>query len=163
MSNYDPPQQTNNRTGRRLACGLTLPSQIMEGAPFSNNWAPLLVAAAGNGDVEAIRELLAKGADVDAHEGRGWTALKAAALRGNVSSIKVLVANGADVDAGIEDGITALIVAAEYRQESAIKTLLDMGADVDAPPAGWRHRSHDGGGAWNGVGNGGDAGQGRRR
>ena len=59
-----------------------------------------VIAAARAGDVAAVRALVADGADVDARQGDGATALHWAAHRGDHALAEVLIAAGADVDAG---------------------------------------------------------------
>ena len=67
-----------------------------------------LISAAINGDIKKVRELIENGADVDAKNNDGKTALHKAALRGNVDVVKVLIENRADVVAKDECGKTAL-------------------------------------------------------
>ncbi len=58
-----------------------------------------LIAAVKKSDVEAVKSLIAKGANVNARSNYGATALHFAADRGNLEVIKVLVEAGADVNA----------------------------------------------------------------
>jgi hypothetical protein len=55
--------------------------------------------AAKRGDAECLRELLAKGADVDARDERGYTPLMWAALMGKAEAAALLASRGADLDA----------------------------------------------------------------
>ena len=57
-----------------------------------------LIEAAGRGDVEAVRRLLRAGADVNAQDDEGWTALIAAAQKGLAPVVELLLEEGADVD-----------------------------------------------------------------
>jgi outer membrane protein assembly factor BamB len=57
-----------------------------------------LLAAARKGDAEAVKRLLAKGADVNAKNAYGATALSFAADAGHVAVIKVLLQHKADVN-----------------------------------------------------------------
>ena len=54
--------------------------------------------AARTGDAAAVKELLAKGVDVNARFRYGQTALFKAAERGHAEVVKILLANGADVN-----------------------------------------------------------------
>src|SRR5262245_18445811 len=54
-----------------------------------------LIAAAKKGDVEAVKSLIAKGANVNTRTNYGATALHFAADRGHLEVIKVLVEAGA--------------------------------------------------------------------
>jgi len=92
---------------------------------------PLLVAA-DEGDVEMVRTLLDKGADLEVRARRGGeTVLMIAAARGYVDVAKILVENGADVYATSGAGLTALMVAARARQAQMVRYLLDKGADAN--------------------------------
>ena len=57
-----------------------------------------LIQAAQNGDIDLARELLAKGADVDAKTRYGATPLFFACDKGNVALAKLLLEKGADVN-----------------------------------------------------------------
>ena len=77
--------------------------------------------------------LLAKGADIDAHEKKGYTALIWAALKGHTKAVQALLDVGADVNAqGTYDRMTALIWAAHEGHTEVVKALLPKGADIDA-------------------------------
>ena len=58
-----------------------------------------LIAAARKSNVEAVKALLAKGADVNAKTEYGATPLFFACDRGNVEVVKLLLAAGADIEA----------------------------------------------------------------
>jgi outer membrane protein assembly factor BamB len=55
-----------------------------------------LLDAAGKGDAAAVASLLARGADVDADNGRGATPLYVAAEQGQLEVVKILLDHGAD-------------------------------------------------------------------
>lgn len=65
-----------------------------------------LVEAAGKGNVQAVRTLLSDGADVNAKNTFGTTALMAAADRGDLEVVKAILAAGADVNAKNHYGLT---------------------------------------------------------
>jgi uncharacterized protein len=91
-----------------------------------------LMTASRTGKVEAVRALLAHGADVNAKEAkRGQTALMWAAAEGNVEVIEALLAAGADIHARLDSGFTALLFAAREGQQGAVKALLAAGAAVN--------------------------------
>ena len=87
----------------------------------SNGSMPLFIAA-GEGRSDVVRYLLAEGADVNAREQLGDTALTEAAYYGHVALVKELLAHGADVNAIGNDG-TALDIALN-RNNSAVADLL---------------------------------------
>ena len=61
--------------------------------------------------------LLAKGADVNAKNQDGWTALMCASLDGHKEVVELLLAKRADVNAKANDGFTALIMASQNRPQ----------------------------------------------
>lgn len=85
------------------------------------------------GDSAAVRLLLKQGADVNAAQADGMTALHWAASRGDVSMTKMLVFAGARVDAFTRNGnYTPLHLAARSGRSGAASALLAAGADVKA-------------------------------
>lgn len=90
---------------------------------------------AKSGDVAALRQLLANGADVNARDERGWPALAYAVYnielkRGNVKAVQALIAAGADIEAAIAYGVRPLMLAAGYGVAEVVATLLNAGADA---------------------------------
>ena len=81
-----------------------------------------LYLAAGEGRLEVIRYLLDQGADVNAREKLGGTALTEAVFNGQLAAVKELLLRGAEVNA-IADGGTALDIAIS-RNHTAIADLL---------------------------------------
>jgi ankyrin repeat protein len=58
----------------------------------------ILEGAIGRGDVEAVREQLRSGADVNSRNRYGQTALMLAAHGGNREMVEILIASGADLN-----------------------------------------------------------------
>ncbi len=87
----------------------------------SNGSMPLFIAA-GEGRSDVVRYLLAEGADVNARERFGDTALTEAAYYGHLPLIKELLSHGADINAIGSDG-TALDIALK-RNNLAVTDLL---------------------------------------
>ena len=89
-------------------------------------------AAARRGNIEFIRLLLDKGADVNAQGGCFGNALQAAAHCGKIEVIQLLLDERADVN--IQGGMfgTVLQAAAHGGNIEVIQRLLDKGADINA-------------------------------
>ncbi|MDZ7779724.1 MAG: ankyrin repeat domain-containing protein [Gemmatimonadota bacterium] len=87
--------------------------------------------AAMRGDVETVVSLLQSGADVNASQGDGMTAMHWAAERDDVEMAEVLRAAGAALNATTRiGGYVPLHVAAREGNEAMVRWLLDAGADV---------------------------------
>jgi len=94
---------------------------------------PLLYAAAV-GSVDAMKYLLDKGADVNAQNGFGSTALMISAT--DLGKVRLLVEHGADLNRASKQGRTALFIAAMSDQSSEIvRYLVAKGADLKAKDA----------------------------
>ena len=94
-------------------------------------WTPLHAAVA-EGDLEALKALLAAGADPNAEaldDGIPLgTSLHLAAENGNLEFVRVLLAAGADLDARDGDGATPLHLAAAHGHPELVQALLAAGA-----------------------------------
>jgi uncharacterized protein len=82
-----------------------------------------LHSAAAAGDLTIARALLEHGADPDARQARGFTALMAAAQQGNEALARLLLGHGADPGASADDGRAAADFADE-RNHHALAALL---------------------------------------
>ncbi|GAB1232014.1 hypothetical protein UT4_04800 [Ferrigenium sp. UT4] len=97
-----------------------------------------LIKAVRTGDTEAVRRLLAGGADANAADAEGATALMHAAYRGDIGMVQLLLAAGADVNATDPAGWTALMKSC-YNGEldrgfaDVAQVLIDAGANIEAP------------------------------
>jgi ankyrin repeat protein len=87
-----------------------------------------LLSRAELGDVNSIKSLLERGADVHARDKHGETALMKAARLGNYPVVKLLIEFGADVHAIDAKGGTALGYASKFGQEEVADLLKTHGA-----------------------------------
>ncbi len=89
--------------------------------------------AAMRRDVDAVRGLIDRGADLDAAHGDGMTALHWAAQHGEVEIAALLLNGGADIEARTRlGGHTPLHVASRSARAGAVTALLAAGADATA-------------------------------
>jgi len=89
-----------------------------------------LVSAARDNDEQAVRTLIADGADVDEAAADGSTALLWAAYHTNVGMAHALLAAGAVADEPNQYGITPLLQAGRAGDAALIDALLKAGADA---------------------------------
>lgn len=82
-------------------------------------------------NIDDIRELISRGADVNMKDQQGWTALMWASGKGDKEVVEVLISNGADVNLKGKTDMTALMYAALYGQKEIIAMLINSGAKVD--------------------------------
>ena len=86
---------------------------------------PELRAAVESDDVKAVNTLIEAGADPNAKNDAGNTALHAAAYRGAVRAIRALLAAGADRNARNAYGATAPDIAIREGRDDAADALRD--------------------------------------
>lgn len=87
--------------------------------------------AAHVGDVQAIRQLVAKGADLNARDAAGRTPAHVAAFASNDDALRALAEAGADMNA-LEDGVyDVLTIAAVANDPQMVSLALDLGNRPD--------------------------------
>jgi ankyrin repeat protein len=112
------------------AVGALLAIALLSGATPPD--APVLDATK-RGDVAAVRSLLKSGADPNAAQGDGLTALHVAAGEGNLQIVELLIEAGATVDARTNIGAyTPLHLASQSAHIAIVRELLEAGADPRA-------------------------------
>jgi ankyrin repeat protein len=102
-----------------------------------------LMLAAGRGDAAMVAALVAAGADVNAADERGFTALYYGSYnpdedRGYPDVVQALVDAGADKEAKIGYGVRPLMYAAGNGEAGVVEVLLRAGADPLARNDGGR-------------------------
>ena len=85
--------------------------------------------AAYTGNIEAVKQHLAAGTDVNAKASRGWTPLHSVATK---EIAELLIAKGADVNAKDKIGGTPLHLAAHSGQKEIVELLIANGANMNA-------------------------------
>ena len=88
--------------------------------------------AAAGGDIEAVKDFLAAGTDVNTKDGWEWTPLHNAAWWGHKEIVELLLANGAGVNAKNNVGWTPLHMAAINGHNEIVGLLVAGGADVNS-------------------------------
>ncbi|OEJ15271.1 hypothetical protein BFL38_13275 [Brachyspira hampsonii] len=72
-----------------------------------------LLEASKNNDLETLKSLIEKGADVNAKDNDNWTALMLASDNGHLEVVKYLLDKGADVNAADNNGWTPFFFAGD--------------------------------------------------
>ena len=90
---------------------------------------PTAHRAAAAGDIDGLKAALAAGADANARDGRGWTALMHAANKGYTLLVPPLLKAGADPNLRAADGATALFIAALHGHSGIVALLVKAGAN----------------------------------
>ena len=125
-----------------VGCG---ESQQSATAPEPNSEPPTtevsdisLIVAAEDGNIEAVKQNLAEGVDVNTRSYIGESPLHGAATFGHKEIVELLIAKGADVNAkgGIIDGTTPLHKSASNGHWEVAEVLIAKGADVNAKVKG---------------------------
>ncbi|MDQ7055680.1 MAG: ankyrin repeat domain-containing protein [Persephonella sp.] len=89
-----------------------------------------LFEAIQEGDEQKVKELIEKGADVNARDKNNYTPLLRAVSRGNLKIVKILVEYGADINAKEKFfGYTPIHIAAMKGYTDVLIFLLKKGAD----------------------------------
>ena len=83
------------------------------------------------GHLGISQKIIAAGADLNAKDASGNTALMGVCFKGYVEVAKLLIDEGADVNVQNFNGATALIYAATFNQKELVELLLERGANPD--------------------------------
>ena len=91
-----------------------------------------LLDAAENGNIEAARQAIADGADVDTLDKRGRAPIQNALHSNNIEAVKLLIDNGANLNAKAPNSWTPLYEAVLIGHMETVKLLIENGANVNA-------------------------------
>jgi len=83
--------------------------------------------ATATGNIEAVKQHLAAGTDVNTKNSMGWTPLHNAAVVGQKETVKLLITRGANVNAKDKDGVTPLDAATGLKQTETASILRKHG------------------------------------
>ena len=89
--------------------------------------------AAQAGDIDGLKAALTAGAEVNAPDAQGWTALMHAVNKGYPLLIAPLLSAGTNPDVRAPDGATALFIAALHGHSEIVAQLMRAGADASIP------------------------------
>ena len=92
--------------------------------------------AAWDGDINAVKQYLTAGMDVDAKDADGETPLMNAACVGHKEIVELLIEKRADVNAKSSFGTTPLHEAGYGKETEVAELLIAKGADVNAKDGG---------------------------
>jgi len=108
------------------------PTTLLAQQRSADTSASALHWAAYRNDLDAVKRLLAEGADPNAVNRFGVTPLHEAATIGNAAMLEALLDAGGDANAAFGEGETVLMTAARAGDTASVKTLLAHGGKPDA-------------------------------
>ena len=103
------------------------------------SWTPLTLAIEMN--FEAVKLLIANGANIDLCNGFGISPLSIAVYRNKLDVVKFLVQNGASININDGDGRTPFQNAVVEEHMEIITYLMENGADIQRRTNYFRHNS----------------------
>ncbi|KAL9038527.1 MAG: hypothetical protein Q9180_003079 [Flavoplaca navasiana] len=87
--------------------------------------------AVENDDLDCLRILAERSANLDARDGSGMTPLHVATSCGRVSCMQYLLSKGVNIEARDNNSYSPLLTAAKHGQDAALVLLLQKGVEVD--------------------------------
>jgi len=115
-------------------CGLAIGGVLTctSGMVYASDTADqALMVVAQVGKVDAVKRLLAEGANIETTDQHGRSVLDVATAFGQADVVKMLLAAGANANAGTGNRTRALHIAAASGKADIVKALLAAGARVD--------------------------------
>ncbi len=106
-------------------------SPVDYSSPTAKKW-PLMVDALNSGNVDAVKQLIEEGVNVNLLRD-GVTPLMIAASKGHTAVAEVIIQAGVNINERSDDGGTALHMAASDQTDTAVvELLLQSGIDIEA-------------------------------
>ncbi|XP_055588849.1 kinase D-interacting substrate of 220 kDa B isoform X2 [Uranotaenia lowii] len=96
------------------------------------NGTTVLMLACGRGATNFVKELIARGADVQAQDLDNWSPLLFAAKAGHIDIVEILLDNGAEIEHRDMGGWTALMWSSYKGHTAIVSLLIQREADVQA-------------------------------
>jgi hypothetical protein len=136
---YSPPETKEPAPARSFSpptrSGAS--SESLEGGPryavpYDETLGRQLLVSIERGRHYDVLELLGRGADPNAKDPDGRTALMYAAINGQTDTMEVLIEKGAEINAKDRAGNTPLHCAAMFGDPNAVQLLINKGADLNA-------------------------------
>ena len=90
-----------------------------------------LFLAAEQGQIAEVKQLLKRGAIVDARDNCQWTPFMRAAQKGHLDVVKVLLAAGGDINSVDKDGSNALMAVIINNQVKVMDYLLEQKIEIN--------------------------------
>ncbi len=110
-----------------------LPEGLVYQERKSDKFTEDFILAAGEGQIDKVREAIKYGVNINAIDSEGNTALCFASYWGKLDVVKILLENNADLEMRSEQtGLTALLEAAHFGQFEIVKFLTESGANLNA-------------------------------
>ncbi len=89
------------------------------------------IRAAITGSAEEVLTLISKGANIEAVDEEGYTALMIAALYDHKKTVEVLLDKGAKIDVANKNGGTVITIASSYYHDEIFKTIQKHQAEIE--------------------------------
>lgn len=132
MASRNSSQQTPNLSPTAPGAQATTPSQFDPQVVAMTPLDARLHANAKVDNVEEINKAIAEGANIDATDANGKTALHLAVAGGKYDAAMALLEAGADLEARDRSGRTPLMWSVESRNVKLVLNLIERGASLDA-------------------------------
>jgi uncharacterized protein len=126
-------EAVRKKEGGKVEEALSEPGSTIVNTHDSTSGETALHIVTARRDLTWMSYLIAKGANVDARDGRGATALQLAVSRNFPEGVDLLIGQKARVHDPNSAGETALITAVHLRNIAMMRALLKAGADPDRP------------------------------